>query len=398
MNLLLINYEYPPIGGGAGNATMFIARALHLLGHRATVLTAAYAEHTGIEDDGGVTVHRLDVNRRDADRATAREMFSFVFAAMQAAPSIASNRNIDAVIVFFTLPCGPVALRLFRTRGLPYVVSLRGGDVPGLVPEIAGLHWLMTPVRRRVLRFAKAIVANDAGLARLSSLADPFPVSVIPNGVDSSFYYPRPRLTSHGDPTTVLFVGRFHRQKNLIFFLEQVARLRDATPDGWRVSLVGDGDERPKLQKCANRLGLMDIITWHGWQKDKAHLLALYQQSDVVVNPSLYEGMPNVLLEAMACGLPVVASAVPGNTSLVRSGDTGLLFPLGDGDALCAALQEIREKPELAAILGQNGRRRVEKEFSWDHVARCYLELFDPSAASSPDSLRASHQSRQACR
>ncbi len=377
MNLLLINYEYPPIGGGAGNATMFIARALHRLGHRAIVLTSAYAEHAGIQDDGGVAVHRLNVRRRAADRASAREMSSFIFAAMQEAPSVAARGAIDAVIVFFTLPCGPVALRLHRAMGLPYVVSLRGGDVPGLVPEIAWRHWLLTSVRRRVLRSARAIVANDAGLARLSALADPFPVKVIPNGVDNRFFIPRPEPKAGSGPTMVLFVGRFHRQKNLPFFLEQMARLRAAAPNGWQLALVGDGEERRSMEQFVHRLGLTDITTWHGWQKDKTRLLDLYQQADVVVNPSLYEGMPNVVLEAMACGLPVVASAVPGNDTLVRAGETGLLFPPGDGDALCAALREIREKPAWARTLGQNGRRRAETDFSWEQVAQSYLDLFD---------------------
>ncbi|MCX7144543.1 MAG: glycosyltransferase family 4 protein, partial [Proteobacteria bacterium] len=81
--------------------------------------------------------------------------------------------------------------------------------------------------------------------------------------------------------------------------------------------------------------------------------------------------------EAMACGLPVVASAVPGNNTLVHSGETGFLFPLGDGDALCAALQQIRDQPDLARALGESGRRRVEQDFSWEYVARCYLDLFN---------------------
>jgi len=378
MNVLMINYEYPPIGGGAGNATMFMARALQRLDHRATVLTSAYAEHSGICHDDGVTVHRLNVRRRTAHGASVLEMLSFVFAALKAAPSIATTESIEAVIVYFTLPCGPVAFKLHRTMGLPYVVSLRGGDVPGHVPEIAWQHWLLTAVRRRVLRSARAIVANGAGLARLSAVADPFTVKLISNGVDSRFFVPRERRRSAKDPTTVLFVGRFSREKNLPFFLEQVARLRTTAPNGWRLVIVGDGEERTQLEKCVRRLGLSDITIWPGWQEDKARLLDLYQNADVVVNPSLYEGMPNVVLEAMACALPVVASDVSGHRSLVRPGDNGFLFPLDNGNALCAALQEIRERPELARALGQNGRRRVEQDFSWEEVARRYLALFEP--------------------
>jgi glycosyltransferase involved in cell wall biosynthesis len=359
---------------------MFMARALDRLGHHAVVLTSAGPKMSrGSDDDGGVTVLRLAVRRRAADRASAVEMLSFVLAALRAAPSIAAEYSIKGVIVFFTLPCGPVALRLHQKLGLPYVVSLRGGDVPGLVPEIAWQHWLLTPVRRRVLRSARAVVANDAGLARLSALADPVGVQVIPNGVDCGFFVPRAQPEAGGGPTTVLFVGRFHRQKNLPFLLEQMARLRSADPGGWRLGLVGDGEERAGVEECVRRLDLTDMTTLYGWQKNKTRLLEIYQQADVVVNPSLYEGMPNVVLEAMACGLPVVASQVPGNESLVIPGKTGFLFRLGDGDALCAVLQGVRASPAQARALGLEGRRRAESAFSWEQVARSYAALLEPS-------------------
>jgi glycosyltransferase involved in cell wall biosynthesis len=377
LKVLLVNYEYPPIGGGAGNATMFIARALYELGHTPIVLTSAYGGNAGFEEADGVGVHRVKVRRRNADRATSAEMLSFVVAALRSGPEIVSARQIQGVIVFFTLPCGPIALRLLRTRGIPYIVSLRGGDVPGLVPEINLLHKLLAPVRRSVLQHATAVVANDAGLAGLSLKTDSFPVKVIPNGVDSRFFCPSDKKRARVGPTTVLFVGRFHKQKNLPFLLEQMARLQTAAPDGWRLSLVGDGDERAALELTAGRLGLGNVISWHGWQKDKQSLLRLYQQADVVVNPSHYEGMPNVVLEAMGCGLPVVASDIPGNDTLVRQGETGFLFPPGNGDAFRSALQEVRDRPELARSMGESGRRRVEKHFSWTSVASRYLELFE---------------------
>lgn len=381
MNLLLINYEYPPLGGGAGNATMFIARALARLGHRTVVLTAAgpLAPQGRIEDHGA-TVVRLAVRRKAVERASLMEMLSFVIAAWRAAPALAREFSIEGAIVFFSLPCGPVALRLHRALGVPYVVSLRGGDVPGLATEIDGLHRLLAPARRRVLRSALAVVANDAGLARQSERADPYGVRVIPNGVDSGMFVPRARSRAGGGPTTVLFVGRFHQQKNLPFLLEQVARLHEAAPHDWRLVMVGDGPERSAVEHAIQRLGLRDITTLHGWQDDKLKLIALYHQADVLVNPSVYEGMPNVVLEAMACGLPVVASRIPGNDSLVIPGETGALFAPGDGDALCNALQSLRDNPTRARAQGDAGRRRAEATFSWDQVARDYALLFGQRA------------------
>lgn len=376
MNLLLINYEYPPIGGGAGNATMFLARALQQLGHRATVLTSSFAGNRGVQHDQGVEIHRLDVRRKQSNRASVREMLSFTLAALKVAPELARRSKAEGVIVFFSLPCGPVALRLYRECGLPYIVSLRGGDVPGLVPNITWQHWLLTPLRRQVLRSARAIVANDPGLARLSTEADPFPVKVISNGVDCDFYHPVARQEATAGPTEVLFVGRFHHQKNLPFFLEQLAVLNAADPGGWRLSLVGDGGERTTLEADVERLKIGSITRWLGWQGSKHRLRELYQQADVVVNPSFYEGMPNVVLEAMACGRPVIASNVPGNSSLVIQDQTGYLFDLGDGAALQAALRQVKDRSGYVRTLGMNGRRRVEKEFSWGRAASSYLQLF----------------------
>ncbi|HWB97066.1 MAG TPA: glycosyltransferase, partial [Bryobacteraceae bacterium] len=148
-----------------------------------------------------------------------------------------------------------------------------------------------------------------------------------------------------------------------------------AEPGGWRFAIVGDGEERAALVRTAERLGVAPIVSWRGWQQDKGDLVRLYQQADVVVNPSLYEGMPNVVLEAMACARPVVASDVPGNSTLVRPDETGLLFALGDGGALTRGLQALRRDPARARRLGENGRRRAEADFSWTRVAQSYLEL-----------------------
>jgi len=378
MNVLLINYEYPPVGGGAGNATMFMARAFIHLGHQAVVITASYAERGGKSEEEGVIVYRLKARRKCVDRASMGEMLSFVAAAWRATPAIAKIHGIQAVIVFFTLPCGPVALRLHRCMGLPYIVSLRGGDVPGLVPEINWQHRLLAPLRRRVLRSARAIVANDSGLARLSEAVDPWSVRVVSNGVDSNFFQPANRVpkeaVSQSRPTQLLFVGRLHRQKNLPLLLGQFSRLRTERPGAWYLRIVGDGPERADLEGIALQLGLGADIAWLGWQ-DKAQLRQLYQEADALVNPSYYEGMPNVVLEAMACGLPVIASDVPGNNTLVTHEKTGFLFNLCDPTALGDALARIRDEADAAHLMGQNGRNRVQAEYSWVHVAQSYLEL-----------------------
>jgi glycosyltransferase involved in cell wall biosynthesis len=136
VRILLVNYELTPLGGGAANATMFIARALTHLGHQVSVLTTAFGDLAGPRVEDGVRVHRVRARRAAADRSNPREMASFVRASLRPARHIARECAIEAVIVFFSIPSGPVGWFLDWALGLPYVVSLRGGDVLGLVPEL----------------------------------------------------------------------------------------------------------------------------------------------------------------------------------------------------------------------------------------------------------------------
>ena len=257
------------------------------------------------------------------DRSNLREMGLFLASALCSAPGIAHRHGVSKAIVFFTIPCGPVGYALKKSRQIPYVISLRGGDVPGLVPELDKIHWFITPLRRLVLRQALHLVANAPGLAALSYRTDPFPVKVIPNGVDVDFFRPAPQFPVSRPVFSFLFVGRFQPQKNLFFLLDRFNELQQASRRPFTLHLVGDGPMRASLQQYAARLGLQDRLIWHGWL-DKESLRRVYQTADCFINPSLYEGMPNTVLEAMASGLPVVASRIPGNADLVKPRGNGV--------------------------------------------------------------------------
>lgn len=365
MNLLLVNYEYPPIGGGAATATQAIASALVAQGHSTYVLTASYDNLPTEQEEHGVRIHRVAALRRRLDASSVTEMASFMASALLAVRPLIRRHRIEGVIAFFSFPCGPIAW----SSNLPYVVSLRGGDVPGTEPSLARIHALLTPLRRQILRDARAVVANSEGLRAMSEAADPVPVQVIPNGVDTTLFRPSTAVT-HDQPIRLLFVGRFQAQKNLSWLLRQLA---GQSLPYLKLTLVGDGPLRDALQAETAALGLSDRVEWLGWQS-RAQLAALYPRYDVLVNPSLYEGMPNVVLEAMACGLPVLASRVPGNDALVRDGENGFLFPLGDEQAFARALT-LLATANRRITLGRAARLTAEN-FSWDSVARRYAALF----------------------
>jgi glycosyltransferase involved in cell wall biosynthesis len=179
----------------------------------------------------------------------------------------------------------------------------------------------------------------------------------------------------HGEADfRILYVGRLHELKNIDLLLGAVAALRG---DGVAatVDLVGDGPAKPGLEVLAQTLGLAAHVTWHGW-RSKDDVAELYRHATCFVNPSRYEGMPNTVLEAMASGLPVVASDVGGNNDLVVHGETGMLFDLSDAGALARELGMLAANRPLGRRLGTRGRDLAVSQYSWEGVARRYLELF----------------------
>jgi glycosyltransferase involved in cell wall biosynthesis len=387
MTLCLLNYEYPPIGAGAASATREMAESLTTLGHRVVVVTAGIGDLVGERLEDGVRTIRLRCRRRRADRASLLEMLSFVLTARRRLPAIVRDLQCDAIICFFTLPCGPAVWSTWKRTGVPYAISLRGGDVPGLVPSINWLHRILAPLRRAILKNARSIVANSEGLQQLSQASDPFPVMVIPNGVNTRRFQPKSGV-SDDKIFRVLAVGRLQEQKNHAFALRVLAAARKRIRQRLEYHVVGDGPLREDIKRLAEQLSLTDHVIWHGWLP-RERLAEIYAACDCLLHPTLYEGMPNAVLEAMAVGLPVVASSIPGNSDLVRDGKTGYTCGLSNQMCFAETLIEVAADLQLRQSLGSTARDVVQSEYSWDAVSRRYVDIFQrPRAASTPPLAR----------
>jgi len=373
MRLLLVNYEYPPVGGGAATATRSLARCFSQLGHSVTVLTSGLDADAGEREEDGIRVQRLKTGRSRLDRASMREMLAFVLHGLLRL--LRTRERPDAAIVFFSIPCGPLASML-ESKAVPTIVALRGGDVPGFLPELDRLHAALRPIRRHCLRHARAVVANSPSLAALAQAADGGRVEVIPNGVDTEAFFPAERRDGAG--FEVLLVGRLTEQKRLGLVIEAFQHLCaqcDATQ--LRLSVVGDGPLRESLNLAAMRGGIADRVHWHGWLA-RDRLSDVYRSADCLVQASNIEGMSNTVLEAMASGLPVIASDAPGNRDVVADRVNGLLFPVDDRDALLVALRTLRADAKLRRELGTASRRIALERHSWRASAGAYLELLAP--------------------
>jgi glycosyltransferase involved in cell wall biosynthesis len=179
----------------------------------------------------------------------------------------------------------------------------------------------------------------------------------------------RRELTGGSDDVVFLTAARLDPQKGLDVLLRAARSV-----EGARFLIAGAGDERTRLQHEAAALGVQERVRFLGRRDDIPALLAA---SDAFVLPSLFEGTPLALLEAMGAGKPVVASAIPGTDEVVVDGESGLLTTAGDADALASALRRIVADADLRIRLGSAGRQRVESEFSAASSARRVTAVYD---------------------
>ncbi|MGA7192556.1 MAG: glycosyltransferase family 4 protein [Anaerolineales bacterium] len=367
MKILLINSEYPPIGGGAGNASSNIARVLAQRGHNVLVLTSRWNDLPFEETRAGVKIIRLSTLRRKMDRSNALEQISFIFGASFRTFGLVRQFKPDVTLAFFGLPSGAVGLLLKWLYRIPYVISLRGGDVPGFRPyDFRIYHKLSAPFLHLIWKNAFSIIANSQGLRDLALAFDArYEISVIPNGVDvNQFEISRRDWSS----PRILSVGRVVYQKGFDLAMRALSRLKDSE---WTWTIAGDGPQTETLKAMSEEYGINERIRFMGWLSTE-QLKEQYAAATLFLFPSRDEGMPNAILEAMASGLPVVATKIAGNEELVLDGETGKLVPTEDVESLRESLGPFLGDAKMREQMGNAAHQRVESSFSWNRVTEHY--------------------------
>ncbi|SEO34992.1 Glycosyltransferase involved in cell wall bisynthesis [Salinihabitans flavidus] len=271
-----------------------------------------------------------------------------------------------------------VAMLASEMSGVPYSFTLHGPDI-FFAPE----HWRLDAKIARA-RFVACISHFARSQAMVfSDQAHWRKLHIVHCGVEPERYAGQ----AGGAGRNLVFVGRLAAVKGIAVLLEALATLRESHPD-LHLTLIGDGPERVALEGRARQLGVKGCVTFAGY-RSQDEVAGTLRGSDLLVLPSFAEGVPVVLMEAMAAGLPVVATQVAGVSELVEDGVSGRLVPPGDAGALADAIDTILRDPEEAVRLGQAGRAKVQAEFTvkaeaaWlSRLMTGYLE------GEAPDTLR----------
>jgi glycosyltransferase involved in cell wall biosynthesis len=230
---------------------------------------------------------------------------------------------------------------------------------------------------RKVAAADLVICISEYTRAQLMALCDPAHWSklhVVHCGVELDRYQPRRSAREAGAPAEVLAVGRLSHEKGQLVLLAAIAELQRHGPPA-HFTLVGDGPMRGELEAEAKRLRIEDVVTFAG-AVSQDDMPAYFARADIFCQPSFAEGIPVVLMEAMAVELPVVSSAVAGIPELVAEGRSGRLVPPGRPDLLADALRRLLASPDLRREMGREGRAIVAREFDVVACAERVADLF----------------------
>ncbi len=395
MKALILTNEYPPnIYGGAGVHVEFLSRELARL---MDVEVRAFGDQHTDQEHLRVRGYGLD------DRGfTAPPYLRPVFGALARNVAFAAT-DVDADVVHtHTWYANFGGLLIKQAYDIPLVMTTHSLEPlrPWKREQLRGGYDLSNWIEGTSLREADAVIAVSEGtradILRVSD-ARPERVHVIYNGIDTSLYRPmdgKETLARYGiDPNRpfVLFVGRITRQKGIIHLVRALPAI---DPDAQIVLCAGAPDTREIAAEMgaavADASAARPGVVWIRDMLPREDVIPLYSEAAVFCCPSIYEPFGIINLEAMACGTPVVASAVGGIPEVVVDGETGLLVQVEQQDTapyepvdpaafsrdLAAATNRLLGDPALRERMGSAGRARVEAHFAWDAIARQTADLY----------------------
>jgi L-malate glycosyltransferase len=362
---------FHPFESGAERQALAQGAELVRLGHRVHVVTLAMPGVPRIEDVQGIRVHR----EIHSSKIGPLFSLSFVASAARVLRRLYNHESFDLIHTHQALWEGVAAgvARSTILRGVPTLVQPASSGYYGEAEELSRMRG--AGVLRRLILNNDAFVAISADIERQwRALGVPLQrMFKIASGVDSRRYAPGTSLADATLPPRprVLFTGRLHPQKNLDVLLDAWPAVSQAT--GACLVLVGHGPERERLEAKAAALGVGESIIFTGPVEDVADAL---RAADVFVLPSVAEGMSNSLLEAMATGLPCIASDIGGNQDLLGPGDAGILIADGSPERWAQALIGLLNDPTRRRRLATAARQRIDEEYNLERVVSRYIKLY----------------------
>lgn len=379
MRILFLNYEYPPLGGGAGNAAFYLLREFAKINDLEIDLVTSSADNEYYLEKVGerIRVHKLPIgkNQKNLHFQSQKDLLVYAWKACFFARKLFKKNKYNLTHSFFTVPCGLLSLIFKITQKIPYVVSLRGADVPGYSERFSVVYKFIKPIIKKIWKYSSGVVANSQGLKNLALKSKPDQeISVIYNGVDTDHFSPSADdLHSQSEFIITTGASRLTARKGLNYLLEALRQLKTKYPF-LKLKIMGEGSDKSNLERLAEELRISDRVEFIG-RIPREETAPYYREANLFVLPSLNEGMSNAMLEALASGLPVVTTDTGGTRELVQEGINGFTVKMRDAEDLAAKIEKIIKDKSLRLKMAQKSRE-ISRKFSWKSVAEQYYEIY----------------------
>lgn len=368
LNILVLNYEFPPIGGGAGVVSYDISKRLAEAGHQVTVVTMGFEQLPSYEEKDGMRIYRVKCIRKKKAVCYPWEQLSYILSTMLFLRHHMKENHYDINHTHFIIPTGPISYWLKKKYGLEYVITSHGSDVAGYNQKrFKFLHKILIGPWRVIVRNAREVISPSLYLQALLEKSGPglkqYPI--IPNGIELETYLP---LKKREKKKHVIVMCRLQEAKNVQTVIRGFARFVLKTEYGdWRLDILGDGPYREILEELVRELGIEDKVQFHGWIPNRSERqLELLGQAKVYVSASTFENCPMSVLEALAAGVYPLVSDIPAHRQILPVEDQ--LFGTNDVVKLSEKLMEAAQLTDWSLPLDIS-------TYDWNAVMQKYEEV-----------------------
>lgn len=376
----MLNYEFPPLGGGAGNANYFLLKALADKQNLEIDLITSSADkiHTK-QFANNITIHYLDIGKKGKNLQfqSQANLIKYSLKAFFYALDLNNKQQYQLVHAWFGVPGGFIALLIKLFQKTPYIVSLRGADVPGYKKRFRLLDKLFFGWLNKyfIWKQAKQVIANSEKLKQLALKTAPQQkIKVIPNGVDLEIFKPNWDKSFAKIKITPGWT-RLEKRKGVDLLLKAAAKIKD---ENLEIIIPGAGPELDNLKELSSELGIAKQVEFleigENTKKNRQKAAQVLADCHILCLPSDNEGMSNAVLEGMACGLVLLLTDVGGSEELLREGENGFMVERSVED-IVKKIKRLAKNLKLIKDIGSQSRIKA-KQFSWRQISAQYLVEF----------------------